>query len=131
MSNEFALYEDSFVAGADLRLKQRYGVKISAVDTIVLIAAATDRAIGVLQNKPNIGEPAEVMVLGKSRVISDGSGTAIAAGDPVGFSADGIVVKKATDNDACCGISYSVSAAAGVIITVFLIPYYTYMTVNA
>lgn len=77
---------ESFVSTNDLRTKQYYGVKLSADRTVVLATAETDICIGVLQNKPNAGEMAEVMVIGRTPIVSK---EALAAGVHVNVGADG------------------------------------------
>ena len=69
---------ESFTSTNDLRLYQYYGVKLSADRTVILPTADTDDCIGILQNKPNAGEMAEVMVIGRTPVVS---GESIAAGE--------------------------------------------------
>ena len=123
MSVEFVLCPDLPVkSAADLTLKQFYFVKLSGVWTVALVSATTDRALGVLQNKPNIGQGAEVRVLGVSKVISDGSGTPIVAGDTIGPNALGQAVKKVTADFNCAGYAMEASAALGTVIGVFLVP---------
>ncbi len=80
------------LAGADLSALQYTFVKAStaADDTVLGAAAATDKIIGVLQNKPTSGQVAEVLLTGISKMIvgsggvthgaevtSDGAGKAI------------------------------------------------------
>ena len=60
-------------AGADLSTKQYYFVKVNTSGQAVLCAAATDRPIGVLQNTPESGEEASVLVVGGTKVVSSGS----------------------------------------------------------
>lgn len=67
----------SRVAKVDLRTKQFFFVKVAALaaaasdgleDEVDLLSGATDIPIGVLQNKPNIGEEAEICVIGVTKV---------------------------------------------------------------
>lgn len=51
----------SLVAGADLSGNLHYLVKVSAANAVNL-AGAGDTAVGVLNNKPTTGEPAEVLM---------------------------------------------------------------------
>lgn len=60
-------------AGADLSAKQYYFVKVNTSGEAVLCAAATDRPIGVLQNTPESGEEASVLVVGGTKVVSSAS----------------------------------------------------------
>lgn len=72
------------VAAADLRTHQFKLVKITAARTVGLCTATTDKPIGVLQNKPNTGEAAEVLVIGVTEVVA---GETIAAGDKLTVNA--------------------------------------------
>jgi hypothetical protein len=96
MATELPVLPYSFEAGADLRTHQFKFVKLSADDTVILCAAATDKPIGVLQNKPNTGESAEVMLVGITKVQVD---EALVAGDLIGTSADGQADKKVVGTD--------------------------------
>jgi hypothetical protein len=115
-------WDESFKAAADLTAKQFYAVEYTAVDTVNVTNAATDRAIGILQNKPAANQAAQVRLQGISKAVSDGSGTAIAAGDLVGPNASGKLVKKATADYSVLGIALDASSANGTIIRVLMIP---------
>lgn len=114
------VWEDSFLAGADLSTKQWYAVELTAANTVNVPNAATDAAIGILQNKPKAGEAATVMHLGRSYGIADGSSVAIAVGDFVGPAAGGVLVKKATADFSTLGRALTAAAAANVLIEVAL-----------
>lgn len=116
------VWDESFKAAADLSTHQYKLVKLSAVDTAALCAAATDRALGVLQNKPAAAQAGSVRILGMSFVVSDGSGTAIAAGDYIGPNGSGVAVKKATADFNVAGIALDPSTASGTIIRILLLP---------
>jgi hypothetical protein len=124
MATEAKLVRDiSFKSSGDLSAGQGKLVKLSAADTVALVAAATDRPIGVLQNKPkSASEAAEVAPLvGRLSIVSDGT-TPIAAGDYVGPDASGRVIKKTTADNVIIGIALEASSAAGVVIAVLCIP---------
>ncbi len=61
---------ETFVAGASLAAAQYHFVKLNANRQVILTAADTDKPIGVLQNKPASGEAAEVMIIGRTPVVS-------------------------------------------------------------
>lgn len=61
-------------AGADLRTKQFYCVKVTGVLEVGLTSADGEGFLGVLQNKPNTGEAAEVMVNGVTKVEAGAGG---------------------------------------------------------
>lgn len=106
------LITDSKPAGADLSTKQFYFVKLSS-DTVILCAAATDKPIGVLQNKPIAGRQAEYVVLGPSQVAVD---AALSEGDPIGTSADGQADAKVYGTDTTeyvCGLVRAATGGAG------------------
>ncbi|TXH52456.1 MAG: DUF2190 family protein [Desulfurellales bacterium] len=117
------VYDESFRATADYSTKQYYAMKLGAEDYVTLAAAATDRCVGVLQNKPAAaGRGANVRILGITQAISDGSGTAIAVGDYVGPNSSGKMVKKATADYNAMGLALQASSADGTIIRVLLMP---------
>jgi len=111
---------ETFEAAADLSAKQFYIMKLASATTIN-VADSAAVAIGVLQDKPKSGEQGNVAMIGAggiSRVVSDGSGTAIAAGDRVKANASGKAVKAATDKDRAIGLAREASSADGTIIAV-------------
>jgi hypothetical protein len=115
------VYDESYAANADLSAKQYFCVKYVAGPKVDLCAAATDRCVGVLQNKPAAsGRNSVVRHHGITKAVSDGSGTAIAVGDPVGTDANGRVVKKATADYGLIGEALDASSALGTIIRVRL-----------
>lgn len=113
---------ESYKAGADLRTHQYKVMELTADNTVTLANAAADRGFGILQNKPNTNEAAEVMHLGRSHAMVDGSGTAIAVGDFLGPNSSGVLVKKATDDYSICAQAMNAATAANVIIDVNLFP---------
>ena len=111
-----------FKAGADLSTHSKKFVELTALNTVGLVNAVTDRPFGVLMNKPVADAAAEVRVLGIAIVISDGSGTAIVVGDYVGPNATGLAIKKATADNVVAGIALDASSANGTWIRVLLLP---------
>ena len=107
-------------AGADLSALQYYFVKEST-GTIVACTAATDRPLGVLQNKPDTaGLNAEVLVLGGSKCNANG---AITEGDLIGPAADGQADPKIPGTDTTeylCGLAVSAAAGAGEIFSALI-----------
>jgi hypothetical protein len=74
-------------AGLTVATAQYKFVKLSADNTVVLCAAATDRPIGVLQAPvAATGDPVDVVVLGETQLQADVS---TAFGNALGVSADG------------------------------------------
>lgn len=74
-----------FKAGADLRTKQFFAVKLDASGDLVL-AGNNEEAIGVLQNKPNTGQGCELERDGVTQIIA---GEAIAINDKLASDANG------------------------------------------
>jgi hypothetical protein len=122
----------SFVAGADLRNYPFAPVRLDATGRVVL-AGANERAIGILQNKPNAGETASVMLYGISKAVAAG---AISIGSPVVAAADGQVAAAgvfhnhgvASDNpptgqQRILGFALTSATAAGQVIEVLLAPF--------
>lgn len=108
-------------AGADLSSKQFYFVKLSAEGTVVVCSGATDIPIGVLQNKPESGQDAQVMCIGVSKVSAD---AALSVGNLVGTSADGQADAKTVGTDTteyvCGRVLTATTGASGQIATVAL-----------
>lgn len=128
MATQISILELNMKAGADQSAKQFFIVKQSAVDTVILTAATTDRPFGVLSNAPKSGQAAEVVVDGVAKVVSDGSGTAIAAGDQVGTDASGQAIKCTTNDRPLLGEAMDASSALGTVIRVKLRPGATFRT---
>lgn len=93
-------------------------VKLSGA-TIVAVAAATDDAVGVLQNKPAAaGDAGTVMVSGVTRVFS---GIALAAGVAVYLDATGRATSVLSAGN-CVGVTESACSAADKLVSVLLKP---------
>lgn len=100
----------SFLAGADLSAKQYTFVKLSN-DSTVVTAGAGEGALGILQNNPESGDVANVMILGISRLVMSeavavmGKVASTAAGEGAAVTGDDLiynamVVQASTaDND--------------------------------
>jgi len=110
-----AVYDDSFRSTTDMRTKQFAPVKLTATkDWITECAAATDRVYGIMQGRPNVGEAARIAISGRWTALVDGSGTAIAIGDPLGPNAAGtMLVKKGTADNSICAIALDVCTLSG------------------
>lgn len=113
---------ESYIAGADLRTKQYYVAELTGANTVGVCNAAADVGFGILQNKPNTNEAASVAHFGKVPAITDGSGTAIAAGDWLGPNSSGKLVKKATADYSVCARALQASTTDGAIIEVLVFP---------
>lgn len=99
MAYEFSTYAVKWtgVCGATtLAAKQYMFVKLHTDGTVIICAAATDVPIGVLQNNPAVGEEAEVLVVGGTKLVSGGS---VAIGDIIGTDSTGKADTKAPGTD--------------------------------
>lgn len=84
----------TIVAGADLRTSKLY----KAVAVAGTIAEANDAAIGLLQNKPNTGEGAQVRTFGKMKGYA---AAAITKGARVKVTTSGYLTAVASGDGAC------------------------------
>lgn len=98
MAWELGPYFDySVESAADLSTKQFYFVEQStSTGKVDVCNAATDKPLGVLQNKPRAGETAVVRMFGVSKVSADAN---LAIDDLIGTSADGQADAKIVGTD--------------------------------
>ncbi len=107
----------SLLAGADLRGAQYRFVTVDANGNVV-IAGVGSRPIGVLQNRPNAGEPCTIIACGESLLeISGGANPGLwlrpdATGRGTG----------AAGSDICGAILLEPASAAGELVRVYVIP---------
>lgn len=99
----------TMTASADLSAKRYYIVDVSGDGTVTTASSAGQVVLGVLQNKPESGEAAAVMVSGVSKVVT-GTGD-LTAGDLVQAAADGTGITAAS-GDYSIGICL-IGASAG------------------
>lgn len=114
--------EVSYGAAADLSGKPFRYVKLAAASGQVAVCGAADIPMGVLQNRPRLGDAAAVITLSGAvaKAVSDGSQTAIAVGDTVGSNADGKAVKKTASGSWYNGIALEASSQDGKVIRIQL-----------
>jgi len=115
-----------FPANADLSAKQYYIVKKVAGPAVDVVGAATDVAMGVLQNNPAAAQPANVLPFIPGRVSKCVAGdTSFAEGDLVMAKADGTIIKAAANAGAnyVVGQALETPSAAGVIVPVLFLGY--------
>lgn len=120
MAYEFsaAAVKASFVAGEDLSAKQYHFVELdNGTGNVTVADGATDRPIGVLQNAPESGQVAEVLIVGGTKL--EAAGTA-SPGQAVFTTASGTASTLAfgtTGSAAYVLGTFVESAAAGAITT--------------
>lgn len=100
----------TLVAAADLSAKQYHFVKLDANGKAAVIAADTDRPIGVLQNAPESGEEAEVLVVGGTKLQAS---AAIDEGAILGTTSAGEAVTRVVSTDSTKYILGTAVTAAG------------------
>jgi len=83
----------------------------STAGKVLAVAATTDIGIGICQNDPATGEPANVVVEGVAKAIAGTSN--LAQGEIVGFDSTGRVIDHTTDNRRTIGQALQASAAVG------------------
>ena len=69
------VFQVTLTAGADLSAKQHLFVKLDSNGAVVPCAGITDIPVGVLQNNPASGQAASVLVIGVTKLQSNGSVT--------------------------------------------------------
>ena len=111
----------TLTAAADLSSKQYHFVKLASATTVNVCTATTDRAIGILQNKPTSGQQAVIQIFGISKVVADGT---IAFNNVIGTSADSqadAIVPGTDTSVVTLGVAVQ-AASAGETFTMFLNP---------
>lgn len=97
---EKAVYDESFEANIDMTSDQYKIVKLHTIQGQVVLAGAGE-GIGVLQNKPEAGQSAQVRLFGLSRLILKGSNGE--SGDLYTSDADGFGVRASGANTLALG----------------------------
>lgn len=130
MSQQAGVLDITFKASVDLRSYQYRAVGLEGVGTPLGVrlaalgtAAGTPRAIGILQNEPNVGEAAVVRILGTSKAVC--SGTAIQIGQKVMADAAGRITVSlpASGTPWNLGVAYEVGNTANDVIEIQLCPH--------
>lgn len=101
----------SYIAGADLSAKQYHFVKFdsgSGKEQKVVIAGASDKPIGVLQNAPTSGQAAEVAMFGGGAYLAVAG--AIAAGGRIKVDSNGKGVASSAEGDLICAVADAIGA---------------------
>lgn len=115
MAYEELLQSVSLDAASDLSGSQYRFVVVTAEHTIGSPSASGDKALGVLQNKPDgstVNEAATVGVLGISKVEVGTGG--VTAGDEVTTDADGKAITAASGNN-IAGVALATGADTEVV----------------
>ena len=107
----------SFVANADLSANQFRFVRPVSVDTVDVMSASTQIAIGVQQNKPVAGQAVDICVNGVSKVVA---GAAVTVNTEIMSDTVGRAITAATTGNRVQGIALEAASGAGVLIAVLL-----------
>lgn len=112
MAYEIANYsvKVTLVAASDLSSKQYHFVKVDTNGKAAAIAADTDRPVGVLQNAPEAGQEAEVLIVGGTKVVGSAS---VDEGAIIGTSSAGKSVTRVPGTDTTKYILGTALTAAG------------------
>lgn len=103
MSQQLYVLEKTFEAEQDLSAKQYHFVELGTADNEVDAPdSAGDLAIGVLQNKPQANEAANVRLMGTAKVVCSAT---IVKGAWVGTASGGKAVTKSANYDIVRGIA--------------------------
>lgn len=107
------------VATGDLSANQYYVVKVASTAGAVKVAGtkATDLLLGILQNDPTNGQPAEVAWGG---ICLAAAAASVTYGCKLTCNSTGQVAATTTDKDEIIGIALKASVSAGDIIPVAL-----------
>lgn len=105
-------------AAADLSTSQYYAVKITAARAVNLANTGGEVAYGILQNKPTLGQPADVCFLGVTKAAA---GAAFAAGAQLMTDATGRMITRTSANH-CVALAIEAATVAGQLITVVIGP---------
>jgi hypothetical protein len=108
-------------ADVDLSTKQFFAVKATANNGCD-IAALNERALGILQNKPKLGQAAEVLLVPSlTRAVA---GAAFAVADPLKVDANGrLITSPEAATDKTVAFALEAAAALGDIVEVQLVRY--------
>jgi hypothetical protein len=118
-TREISIYTESYVSLTDLSLKQYFAVNLTSTENDIVLSGGGG-GIGVLQNKPEAGQAAEVRHHGISRHVVDGNATNIAIGDLITSDGVGQGVVADTIGDLAYGIALEASTAVGDIISILM-----------
>lgn len=88
----------TLTAASDLSAKQWYGVKVDSAGKAAAITATTDICAGVLRNKPETGEAAEICPVGAGGVARMILGATIDEGALVTIDSTGRAAASAAAN---------------------------------
>ncbi len=122
MATEQAVLRESFEAAEDLSDYQHHFVVLNTSGKVRLPDSASEVALGVLQNAPESGQAAEVMIIGKSKVVANAALAVGAFVAPEYVAADDAgKASAATATYACVrGMIVEAAAAENDLASVFL-----------
>ncbi len=104
-------------AAADLSSSQFHTVKLTSSG--VNLAGDGEQGVGVLQNKPESGQAAEVITHGSTKAVI---GAAVTVGASLASNASGRLI-PATTGEARLALAQEAGSADGEIVTVLMMPH--------
>lgn len=111
----------TLVSGEDLSAQQFTAVKVNSSGRVVKCTAATDRAIGILLNDPNLADMEAV--IGCFGIYPVRAGAAFVEGDRLAADADGELVATTNANDWTLGLALGEAGAADEIVSALIGPF--------
>lgn len=123
MARELSVLDLTFKAEQTFASGQFYFCELSAADQVDICDSTADLPLGVIQNKPAAGQAADIRIHGVTKIVADGTVTAV--GNYVGTGNTGKGVKKTADKAIIRGIALSASSVDGVIIDILLVGPFT------
>jgi hypothetical protein len=119
---ERTVWDESFIAAADLRTKKYYAAKISAANTVDLAGAVGDTFGGVIVVENDIAKGVVCRLIGLSKAIS---GAAVTLGAYITVDGAGKFIDQAaaaTVNNTIWGIALSATDGADEIFQLMVLP---------
>lgn len=108
----------SLAAAADLSGSQFCFAKVTAADTVNITTAATDFAVGVIQNKPTSGQAVQLGHLGITKVKA---GAGITAGDRLTSDSSGRAIATTTSGNRYYAIATQTVTTANQLVSAVLV----------
>jgi len=110
--NEKLIWTESMESGDDFTDEQYYGCKMESDGVIALTSNDADTPVGLILNKPDDGETAEILIVGRapgvvSEAIDEGEKVRIVSGGRVGLW------ETADTTTFCVGICVKAAENAG------------------
>ncbi len=104
-----------FKAGADLSTNQYNIVKLNSSGNVILATAATDKIIGVLNDKPRANGTGDVRLRSAAGTLNVKLGGTVALGDAVTTNASSVGITTTTAGDQILGYALEAGVSGQII----------------